>query len=117
MKPEQSVLNKLAKFSAEPVKVELGLIQDLDAKFNKAARDAGAVVVDIKESAKELSRISSVMQQNIQDAKAALKDAQALGSDSAIRSLSSFIDVFEKKSMKFENAVKQCLDAANTIKS
>ena len=74
-------------------------------------------MLKIQDSSKELSRISSVMQQNIQEAKSALKDAEALGADAAVRSLSSFIDVFEKKSIKFENAAKQCLDAANTIKS
>lgn len=114
-----STLNKVfAKFSAqEPMKVELGLIQDLDAKFNRAGLDAGMIVVKIQQSSKELSQVVSVMRQNIQEAKSALKDAEALGADAAVRSLSSFIDVFEKKSIKFENAAKQCLDAANTIKS
>jgi hypothetical protein len=107
-----------AKLSAqEPMKVELGLIQDLDSKFNRAAADATGVMLKIQDSSKELSRISSVMRQNIQEAKSALKDAEALGADAAVRSLSSFIDVFEKKSMKFESAAKQCLDAANAIKS
>jgi hypothetical protein len=114
-----STLNNIfAKFSAqEPMKVELGLIQDLDAKFNRAALDAGMIVVKLQQSSKDLSEISSVMQKNIQEAKSALKDAEALGADAAVRSLSSFIDVFEKKSMKFDSAAKQCLDAANAIKS
>jgi hypothetical protein len=114
-----STLNNIfAKFSAqEPIKVELGLIQDLDAKFNRAAAEATGVMLKIQDSSKELSRISSVMQKNIQEAKSALKDAEALGADAAVRSLSSFIDVFEKKSMKFDSAAKQCLGAANAIKS
>lgn len=107
-----------AKLSAqEPMKVEFGLIQDLDSQFNKAASDAARVVFQMQSASEELNRISSVMQKNIQDAKAALKDAEALGADAAVRSLSSFINVFEKKSMKFDAAAKQCSDAANQIKS
>jgi len=96
-------------------KVELAILQDIDKWFNSFAGDAGTAKNNISNAASKLEDISSGMEKKITQAKEGLKNAKDLGADSAIKSLSSFIKVFEKKSNQFKDIASQINKLSNSI--
>ena len=68
MKHEQSVYNKLHKFSAkeEPMKVELSMIQDADALYSKivqGAKSQVSILLKVEQELKSLEALAKQLQQ------------------------------------------------------
>jgi uncharacterized coiled-coil DUF342 family protein len=86
MKPEQSVYNKLHKFSAkeEPMKVELGAFDDLNAKYKSIASKALPIKKIIADAANDLKKVSNDLLDVSRDAKRLQEMAKELGADNIV---------------------------------
>ena len=115
MTPTQKRVFNLLASAQEPIKVELGLIDNLDKAFSSAAQKAQDQKRSILAESSRLGDISFSMEQSVSEAKKALSAAQELGADGAIKTLSSFISVFEKKASQFKSIASQIDKLANSI--
>ena len=109
MKHEQSVYNKLHKFSAkeEPMKVELSLISDISKDMEATSR--GTV-----DALNLVSQAEVRLQKSLQDHKRILSDiengltlAKDLGADSLVKDLEK-LSSYAKENIKFvQNTMKK----------
>ena len=86
MNKEQSIQSVLRKLSAEPIKVELGAIDDLNAKYKSIAAKGVPIKKIIADAANDLKRISNDLLDVSRDAKKLQEMAKELGADNIVES-------------------------------
>ena len=117
MKPEQSVFNKLHKFSAkeEPMKVELSIIDDLINEYKQTAARAVPAKRQITQAADELKFVANQLSKISEKLVDVKKQADELGANDASSKASSVSDAAKSLASSWSKAAEQAESAAKRI--
>jgi uncharacterized phage infection (PIP) family protein YhgE len=123
MKKEQQILNKLAKYnevqkvelSAEPMKVELSIIDDLINEYKQTAARALPAKRQIAQAADELKFVANQLNKISEKLVDVKKQADELGANDASSKASAVSDAAKSLASSWSKAAEQAESAAKRI--